>query len=261
MSGMEGQGGSIGVARCGGSRPAGCAARGGSPRDSGTHARLYRPPDGKHGSAYTHHYHNNNRQHTLLFAARASAPAGVKHVLAESTSPVSVVAFAALRNDLLAYGCADGELWLVLLPAAGAHTQPVCSKVRGTPHAAWAIATEQRSYRAGAGHWAGSVGRGDGADEVGGWGMGPRGCVGAELGYACAAGCVGGWRGGCLGAAGRMLHSHLACMASIHRVAYGTHAQGNSRAGRLLLWWPLQSSASGCPKPAPTRLIRLGLLG
>eukprot|EP00198_Chlamydomonas_reinhardtii_P008657 XP_001697994.1 predicted protein [Chlamydomonas reinhardtii] len=67
--------------------------------------------------------------HTLPATVKYSFE-GVKHVLAESTSPVSVVAFAALRNDLLAYGCADGELWLVLLPAAGAHTQPVCSKAR-----------------------------------------------------------------------------------------------------------------------------------
>ncbi|KAG2432405.1 hypothetical protein HYH02_012976 [Chlamydomonas schloesseri] len=67
--------------------------------------------------------------HTLPATVKYSFE-GVKHVLAESTSPVSALAFAALRNDLLAYGCTDGDLWLVLLPAAGAHTQPVCSKAR-----------------------------------------------------------------------------------------------------------------------------------
>ncbi|KAG2439605.1 hypothetical protein HXX76_004957 [Chlamydomonas incerta] len=67
--------------------------------------------------------------HTLPATVKYSFE-GVKHVLAESTSPISAVAFAALRNDLLAYGCTDGELWLVLLPAAGAHAQPVCSKAR-----------------------------------------------------------------------------------------------------------------------------------
>ncbi|KXZ45854.1 hypothetical protein GPECTOR_50g648 [Gonium pectorale] len=54
---------------------------------------------------------------------------GVKHVLAEASAAVTSLSFASLRNDLLAYGCADGELWLVGLPAS-AHTQPTCAKAR-----------------------------------------------------------------------------------------------------------------------------------
>ncbi|GLI71818.1 hypothetical protein VaNZ11_017212 [Volvox africanus] len=57
---------------------------------------------------------------------------GVKHVLAEATSPVTALSFAALRNDLMAFGCADGELWRAVLPpaAASAQAQPTCTKAR-----------------------------------------------------------------------------------------------------------------------------------
>ncbi|GIL75694.1 hypothetical protein Vretimale_15251 [Volvox reticuliferus] len=57
---------------------------------------------------------------------------GVKHVLAEASSSVTALCFAALRNDLMAFGCLDGELWRVILPppAASAQAQPTCTKAR-----------------------------------------------------------------------------------------------------------------------------------
>ncbi|GLC47035.1 hypothetical protein PLESTB_001437700 [Pleodorina starrii] len=56
---------------------------------------------------------------------------GVKHVLSEASSAVTALAFAALRSDLLAFGCVDGELWLAVLPAApSSAAQPTCSKAR-----------------------------------------------------------------------------------------------------------------------------------
>ncbi|KAG2502210.1 hypothetical protein HYH03_000696 [Edaphochlamys debaryana] len=56
---------------------------------------------------------------------------GVKHVLAEATAAVTVLAFASLRNDLLAFGCSDGELWVVALPPdASANAPPACTKAR-----------------------------------------------------------------------------------------------------------------------------------
>ncbi|GIL62203.1 hypothetical protein Vafri_16466 [Volvox africanus] len=57
---------------------------------------------------------------------------GVKHVLAEATYPVTALCFAALRNDLMAFGCADGELWRAVLPpaAASGQAQPTCTKAR-----------------------------------------------------------------------------------------------------------------------------------
>ncbi|EFJ52897.1 hypothetical protein VOLCADRAFT_86340 [Volvox carteri f. nagariensis] len=63
--------------------------------------------------------------------AREYSFEGVKHVLAEATSPVTSMAFAPLRNDLLTFGCADGEIWLVCLPPTSAPTsaQPSCAKV------------------------------------------------------------------------------------------------------------------------------------
>ncbi|GFR42302.1 hypothetical protein Agub_g3202 [Astrephomene gubernaculifera] len=57
---------------------------------------------------------------------------GVKHVLAEAAGAVTAVSFAALRSDLLAFGCSDGEIWRVALPpaAAGPAAQPTCIKAR-----------------------------------------------------------------------------------------------------------------------------------
>lgn len=77
--------------------------------------------------------------------AAAVAAAGVSFVCDESRAAVSVLSFAKVRSDLLAFANQDGDIWLLYLPgqgqqeqeaaaapfpwAAGAH-EPVVKKVR-----------------------------------------------------------------------------------------------------------------------------------
>lgn len=48
-------------------------------------------------------------------------------MLADSTAAVTALAFASARNDLLAYGGAEGDMWFVGLPPGA---PPVTIKVR-----------------------------------------------------------------------------------------------------------------------------------
>ncbi len=48
-------------------------------------------------------------------------------MLADSAAAVTALAFASARNDLLAYGGAEGDMWFVGLPPAA---PPVTIKVR-----------------------------------------------------------------------------------------------------------------------------------
>lgn len=55
--------------------------------------------------------------------------AGVRHIFDESDAPITVVAFAKVRSDLLAIGNADGQLWFIELSTGVSPTVRMVSHV------------------------------------------------------------------------------------------------------------------------------------